>query len=185
MTSGNANKNSWPAVTKPRCREHGSRYWKDGRCRWGWSFSEGFGWAMIEDDACSETEPWEPKAKDPAKQKRGKNDRKGGIQAQLDANKLANFHHRTGHGVDGVYYAPDGTTLLKAESKRKKSMPPSEIEGALQQAESYPEPGNPKAVLLWTTVPGQGRKGATYMILRAEDWPDIAERLSYRIGDDA
>ncbi len=117
---------------------------------------------------------------DPLRSKRGRGARKGGIAAQRKANLAAGFHHRTGHGEDGVFYAPDGLPLLIGESKRKRFMPPAEIELALRQAESYAvrERGKPKAALLWTTVPGQGRKGATYLILRAEEWPDVAEQLT-------
>ena len=113
---------------------------------------------------------------DPARAKRGKQARRRGIAAQRAANLTAGFTHRTGSGADGVYYAPDGMALLVGESKRKVSMPPAEIEKALQQAEAYAvvERGKPKAALLWTTV---GRGARTYLILRAEEWAELAERL--------
>lgn len=117
---------------------------------------------------------------DPVRSKRGRGARTGGIAAQRRANLAAGFHHRTGHGEDGVFYDPQGLPLLVGESKRKRFMPPAEIEKALQQAESYAvnDRGKPKAAVLWTTVPGQGRKAQTYMILRADEWPDVAERLT-------
>ena len=174
-------------ATDTRCKDCGDplrahhRESKFGQfaCAVEWAWDEEIGWYDSAGSGCP-CNAYVPRIPDPAKQKRGRNNRKRGLAAQRKANLAAGFAHRTGHGCDGVYYAPDGSLLLVGESKRKRAMPPAEIEKALQQAEAYAvhERGRPKACLLWTTVPGMGKKGAMYLIFRADEWPGFAESMN-------
>lgn len=148
-------------------------------CSFNWAYTVEDGWYDGTGEGC-DCQAYEAKVKDLAKVKRGRNDRKAGIQKQLDMNREAGFHPRQGDGSDGVFYDRVGTAMLVSESKHKRSFKWAEVEQALQQAEAncQHEPGRPKACVFYATKPGQGRTAKHYMILRVPEWLEIAERLS-------
>lgn len=115
-----------------------------------------------------------------AKAKAGKNSRKRGIQTQLDWTRATSFVNREGHGLDCLYLGPDGHALVGGEHKHKRSFTWGQVEEAMQQAESYcpHESGKPLPCVGYTTKEGTGKAARRYLILRAEDFPRLIERLT-------
>lgn len=105
--------------------------------------------------------------------------RKYGIAAQREWAVAAGFAVREGHGADSLYYGPDGAALLANEHKQQARFPWGQVEDAMQQVESYckTERGAPLPCVGYTTKPKSGRPARRYLIVRAEDWQRIAERL--------
>jgi len=107
-------------------------------------------------------------------------ERARGKEAAEKLAKAAGFHGREGHGSDAVYYGPDGRVLIVGEAKHMARFTFGDAEKALQQAEFYAkrEPGKVYGALLYRTKPGPGRQAHDYLVLRADQWQEIAERLS-------
>ena len=106
--------------------------------------------------------------------------RSAGISAQGAFNKAAGFTRREGHGADGVYEKADGTPVLVQEHKHYGRFSWADVRKAIQQAETYCNTmqGRPVPCAGYTSKPGQGRAAYRYLIIRAEDFPEVARRLS-------
>jgi hypothetical protein len=106
-----------------------------------------------------------------------RNIRSYAIKAQRLWARIAGFINREGHGADSLFYGPDGEPLLLAEHKHRPA--PSYWEKDMNQARSYARgaKGRPFPVCGYTSKPGTGTPSRRYMVIDAEDWPKIAERL--------
>jgi len=153
-------------------------------CSEGWAYSESAGWYVLPDTVECRCEGFlsEAAPTSATRKKRGshRSIRAEGIRAQRTSALLAGFQPREGHGSDSLYYSPDGAALLVGESKHAAQFPWGEVEKAMQQAESYArtERGRPLGAVLHTTKPGSGKTARVYLVLRAEDWPNIVGRLA-------